>query len=87
MIALQVEVVKEVLSIEYISVVGLLLLACVAMAYVIKKMIDRCDEKEISHSAELKEKDDIIKDFGIKYYVLQEKIYTILEIQKKNSDV
>ena len=32
-------------------------------------------------------KDETIKDFGIKFYVLQEKIYTILEIQKKNKDV
>lgn len=84
---LQIQEVKEFLSIEYVSVVGLLIAGWVVAFFVIKALIKRCDDREFEYNKEIKAKDETIKDFGIKFYVLQEKIYTILEIQKKNKDV
>ena len=82
MIPLQAEVVKDVLSIQYVSVVGLLLLACVVMAYVIRYMVKRCDDREKVHAEEIKDKDEKIMALAEKYYVLSTKTYTILKVEK-----
>ena len=79
---LQVQQFKEVLSIEYISVVGLLLAVIFAMGLIVRYLINRIDRMESEHTLKMKDKDDRIMDLAIKYYTLSDKVYTILKIER-----
>lgn len=72
---LQIEQAKDLLSIEYVSVVGLLLCFC---AYLI--WINKQTKQELSEARkENKEKDEMISGFMEKYYVISTKLYDWLK--------
>lgn len=65
----QLEEAKEILTIEYVSVIGLLLAVIVCLVYVIKEQ-----------RKEIKEKDEMIIGFIEKYYTLSTRIKDKLEL-------
>lgn len=73
---LQIEQAKELLTIEYVSVVGLLLAIC---AYLIwQNKLTKQELKEARN--ENKEKDKMIEGFIEKYYTIATKIYERFKI-------
>lgn len=66
----QLENAKQLLSIEYVSVVGLLLCACGYLIYINKQWKDELTEAK----EELREKDKIIYDLMEKYYTIATKL-------------
>lgn len=70
-----VEVAKDLLSIEYVSVVGLLLAFCAYLIWINKQTKEELKEAR----KENKEKDEMISGFMEKYYVISTKLYDWLK--------
>jgi len=70
MIWLQIEQAKELLAIEYVSVVGLLLAICAYLIWQNKQTKEELKEAR----KENKEKDKMIEGFIEKYYTIATKI-------------
>ena len=71
----QIEQAKELLSIEYVSVVGLLLIFCYYLIWVNKQT-----KQELKDARkENKEKDEMIAGFMEKYYTIASKLYDFLK--------
>ena len=70
MLWIQLEQAKELLTIEYVSVVGLLLAICAYLIWQNKQTKDELKEAR----QENKEKDKIIEGFIEKYYTIATKI-------------
>ena len=84
MTLLQIAQAQEILSIESVSVLGLLLLIIGALGWYIKRLLTKADEKEKEHALIVKDKDEKIMSFIEKYYVMSTKLYGFL---KKEQDV
>lgn len=75
---------KEILSIESVSVLGLLLVIIGCLLWYIKRMLNKADEREKEIALLIQDKDAKIMSFIEKYYIMSTKIYGIL---KKDQDV
>lgn len=75
---------KEILSIESVSVLGLLLLIIGCLLWYIKRMLNKADEREKEVAILVQDKDEKIMSFIEKYYIMSTKIYGIL---KRDQDV
>ena len=72
---------------EAVTIFGLMLLIIIVLGFVVRYLVNRCDEREKEHNDEIKAKDEEIKGYIKDYYTMQEKTLMILEIKKKSSDV